>query len=277
MPAPERKTYTQTPKQSPYCANRDMITPLGTITNLEEMKHFVLTSLGSPVICVELSDEQLTNVIIQAVKFCHKYYNGTGSYLDYIKLTLFPGCTHYRICQDLQDVIDLEVSSWLGDINQMFTIPHSMLYHQTMNFTFTGQCYGNNTGYGDILGNWEASLVYLKEFKNNFGEFYQSRYNNLTKELSVWPTPKKHTDVLMKVYKKEKAINLFNDIDFQRLVIAWAGMRWTMNLRKFNMQLAGGGTLNADSMYGSFKEDYDKVVEQISGEFPGVAFVEMSH
>ena len=137
---------------------------------------------------------------------------------------------------------------------------------------FRGSCYGNSAGYGDMLGNWNASLMWLEQAKIDFGEAYQVRYNEAEKELSVWPTPRKPVRGIMEVYKRQRSIKVFNDIMFRKLVVAWAGQVWTNALRKYSLTIAGGGTLNADSLYSSYKEQYDWCIEQIRLESPAGEF-----
>ena len=45
----------------------------------------------------------------------------------------------------------------------------------------------------------------------------------------------------------------------------WYGLT---GLRKYSLTIAGGGTLNGDSLYGSYKERYDAAVERIDKESP---------
>lgn len=72
----------------------------------------------------------------------------------------------------------------------------------------------------------------------------------------------------MEVVKRQKSCHIFNDYWFKELVVCKAGMIWTNALRKYSLTIAGGGTLNADSLYSSFKERYDAAIERIDKESP---------
>lgn len=246
------------------------------IQNVAQLRNYIKLMLGSPVICIEISDQQLDYIIGDALRYVHRYYFRRGHFRDYLIMELQPGKTHYKICQELETVVDFQTSNWLGDINELFTLPHNALYDSVMSMNsssiFRGSCYGNSAGYGDMLGNWNASLMWLEQAKIDFGEAYQVRYNEAEKELSVWPTPRKPVRGIMEVYKRQRSIKVFNDIMFRKLVIAWAGQVWTNALRKYSLTIAGGGTLNADSLYSSYKEQYDWCIEQIRLESPAGEF-----
>ena len=246
------------------------------IQNVAQLRNYIKLMLGSPVICIEISDQQLDYIIGDALRYVHRYYFRRGHFRDYLIMELQPGKTHYKICQELETVVDFQTSNWLGDINELFTLPHNALYDSVMSMNsssiFRGSCYGNSAGYGDMLGNWNASLMWLEQAKIDFGEAYQVRYNEAEKELSVWPTPRKPVRGIMEVYKRQRSIKVFNDIMFRKLVVAWAGQVWTNALRKYSLTIAGGGTLNADSLYSSYKEQYDWCLEQIRLESPAGEF-----
>lgn len=246
------------------------------IQNVAQLRNYIKLMLGSPVICIEISDQQLDYIIGDALRYVHRYYFRRGHFRDYLIMELQPGKTHYKICQELETVVDFQTSNWLGDINELFTLPHNALYDSVMSMNsssiFRGSCYGNSAGYGDMLGNWNASLMWLEQAKIDFGEAYQVRYNEAEKELSVWPTPRKPVRGIMEVYKKQTSRKIFNDIMFRKMVVARAGMVWTNSLRKYSLTIAGGGTLNADSLYASYKEEYDYCLENIRLESPAGEF-----
>lgn len=242
------------------------------IQNVPQLRNYIKLMLGSPVICIEISDEQLNYIIGDCIRYIQRYYFRRGNFRDYLIMELQPGKTHYKICQELETVVDFQTSNWLGDINELFTLPHNALYDSVMSMNsssiFRGSCYGNSAGYGDMLGNWNASLMWLEQAKIDFGESYQIRFNEAEKELSIWPTPRKPVRGIMEVYKKQTSRKIFNDIMFRKLVVARAGMVWTNSLRKYSLTIAGGGTLNADSLYSSYKEEYDYCLENIRLESP---------
>lgn len=49
-------------------------------------------------------------------------------------------------------------------------------------------------------------------------------------------------------------------------------MIWTNAMRKYQLTLAGGGTLNADSLYSSYEKEHDWCIERIDKESPNGEF-----
>lgn len=234
------------------------------------------TTFGSPTICVEISTDQLDAIILDCVKYVQRYYMDVGSYRDYLMMELKKGITHYKICQELEQVVTFELTSWLASgINDLFTVSHNLLYNEMNSLNgwqFAGSCWGNNSSFGDVLGSWNATLTWLKELKNDFGPSFQIRYNNLDHELSVWPTPKHDVIGLMWVYRRQNAAKIFNNPLFRKLCVASAGRVWARALSKYNLTLAGGGQLNAAALLSSYEEEYKWVIERIDKESPNGYF-----
>ena len=136
-----------------YCCAQDMFMADHEIQNIPQLIAYIKGQLGSPVICVEISDSQLIDIIRDMVQYIQRYYYREGNYRDYLVLDLIPGCTHYKICQELESVVDFATANWLGDINELFTLPHNALYDSVMSMNassiFRGSCYGNSAGFGD--------------------------------------------------------------------------------------------------------------------------------
>lgn len=252
---------------------KDVYADIGKLDNISALKAYILRQLGSPRICVELSDEQLTDVIGDSIRYFWKYYS-RGHREDYLMFELIPGMTKYKICQELQEVIDLSLASWLGNGNELFNMVISQKLARNILPSMGISPYGGDytsvcsSDYGDVLGSWNASLTWLEEARMDFGRDYRISYNPEAKELSIWPTPKRPEQCLLRVYKREMFINIIQDPLFREFVVAKAGWLWTLALRKYSLTLSGGGTLNGDSLAADFKESITNIKERIDLETP---------
>ncbi len=88
---------------------------------------------------------------MDAVRYCQKYLDDEGKYKDYLAIELIPGQTKYKLCDDLDAVIDFQTSDWLGSINDMFSFPAQMMYSDFVQGTGV---YGGGmltTSYGDVM------------------------------------------------------------------------------------------------------------------------------
>ena len=259
------------PRTEKFCEHRDWSYDLGYIeTNTPRaLMAYILRQLGAPRICVELTEEQLLDVIGDALRYFWKYYS-QGHREDYLAFQLVPGMTHYKICQELEEVVDLELASWLGNVDNLLTPVNNMMVNQFLPYgggKYVSTCWGT-ADYGDILGNWDATLTWLEEAKMTFGRKYRVKYIRESKELFVRPTPRYPDRALLRVYKRERYENIIQDPLFRKYVVAKAGWLWTLGLRKYTLQLAGGGQLNGDSLAADFKEFIKEVEERIDLETP---------
>lgn len=254
--------------QNPYCRSRDPYYDIGWIDNITALKAYVLRQLGSPRVCVELTDEQLTDLIGDTVRYFWKYYS-QGHREEYLAFELVPGMTHYQVCQELEEVVDLNLPAFLGLTDNLLSPVTNALVNQFPwgGMTFPGQCWGGSD-YGDVLGNWNATLTWLEEAKMDFARKYQVKYVREQKLLIVEPTPRYPDRCLLRVYKREHLLNLMQDPLFRKLLLAKAGWLWALGMRKYTLQLAGGGSLNGDSLGAEFKQDIKDAEEEIRLESP---------
>ena len=257
------------PRTEKFCEHRDPMYDLGYLENIRALMAYILRQLGAPRICVELTEEQLLDVIGDSLRYFWKYYS-QGHREDYLAFQLVPGMTHYKICQELEEVVDLELASWLGNVDNLLTPVNNMMVNQFLPYgggKYVSTCWGT-ADYGDILGNWDATMTWLEEAKMTFGRKYRVKYIRESKELYVRPTPRYPDRALLRVYKREKFENIIQDPLFRKYVVAKAGWLWTLGLRKYTLQLAGGGQLNGDSLAADYKEFIKEVEDRIDLETP---------
>lgn len=242
---------------------------IGWIDNLCALKMYVLRQLGSPRVCVELTDAQLNDLIGDSIRYFWKYYS-QGHREDYLAFQLVPGMTHYKICQDLEEVVDLNLASWLGNVDNLLTPVNNMLVNQFLPYgggKYVSTCWGTSD-YGDILGNWNATLTWLEEAKMDFARMYRVKYVREARELIVTPTPTYPDRALLRVYRREHFLNIIQDPLFREFLVAKSGCLWTLGMRKYTLQLAGGGQLNGDSLAADFRQDLKELKERIDLETP---------
>ena len=257
------------PTPQEFCQHRDPLYDIGKLDNIAALKAYILRQLGSPRVCVELTDDQLMDVIGDAIRYFWKYYI-QGHREDYLAFELIPGVTHYHICQELEEAVDFEMASWLSNTDQLLTPANNLLFSQFLPYggiQYNSNCWGTSS-YGDILGNWNATLTWLEEAKMDFARKYRVQYVREQKALFVRPTPRFPDRGLLRVYKREHVLNIIQDPLFREFVVAKAGIVWTTGLRKYNIQLAGGGNLNMDSLASDFKEAYKECKDRIDLETP---------
>lgn len=242
------------------------------ITNLLGMRDYIKRQLGHPVICVEIANEQLDDIICDATKDMHRYLIGEASYKTYMAFQMTAGVSAYSISADLEAVVDFDTIQGYGGINDLFTVEHNLLYNDLVGGRLLGT--GPDSSTGGILGNWNTQMMYLEEIRNEFSPLYNVQYSPLSKQLLVTPTPKQDIMGLLEVFKREDSALLYNHILFRRLVVARAKKLWGLHLKKYSLTLPGGGSINGSEIYSDGVTEEEKAFEAVQKEAaPAMFFV----
>jgi hypothetical protein len=247
------------------------------ITTLAEMKNYVLRKLGYPVNNIEISDDQLEDAINDTVMDFQRYNYDEGTYLDYFMFQTSAGVSDYPISsvydyktsavlENVQHVWDFSVAFGMDGINTMFSPTHILLYNQ---YVEQGS-YPGGPAYGSpnalVLSDYQTSMMYLEEINNMFGKGYYVNYIPATETLRVTPTPNMALVGVLIFYRKAYAYQLYNNPLVKKLAVAKAGIRWGRNLSKYSGQLPDGLTINASEIIQEYKEEEEKVLEQLFSE-----------
>ena len=229
-----------------------------TITSISACRDYIKTRLGDPVVCVEISDDQLNEIIFDSIQDFTRYNYGEGSYKDYVVLSLSADVSEYNLSgTNIIDTIDYTLStSDGGSINALFTPTHIALSE-------TG-IIQNVTSNGMV--DWNIAMLMLEEIKNTFNKMFMVDFRQGSNIMRVVPTPTEAYTGILTCYKKETALNLYNNRLVQRLCVARAKIQWVEHLSKYSLTLPGGGTMNGDSIISRGKEEEEKVMEDIKGE-----------
>jgi hypothetical protein len=84
--------------------------------------------------------------------------------------------------------------------------------------------------------------------------------------LTINPTPKKDEVYLMRYWRREEAVFLYNNPLFKALVIAKCGVKWGENVGKYSNTMAGGGSINADAIKSDYKDKLLIAVDNLKKE-----------
>ena len=250
---------------------------MAKITNLEQMKHYVLVQLGWPVNNIEISDEQLENAIEDTCNDFSRYNYEEGSFRDYFLFQCTPGVEDYDVSamrdyktsatlDNVQAVWDFSVSFGMDGINMMFSPSHILLYNQYVEQgNYPGGPGGGSPG-GLVLTNYQTSMMYLKQIDEMFGKMYSVCYIPGREVIRVTPTPTTAIVGVLILWRKEYAYNLYNNPLVKKLAIARAGLRWGRNLSKYSGSMPDGLTVNADAIISEYKEMEEKWFDRLFEE-----------
>lgn len=233
--------------------------------SLDEMRGYILMQLGKPLICVEIPDIILNQIVMDTIQWYWKYASGSGSHEDYIAVRLTPNRTKYKI-PNLVAVGESTVTGSDNNINTLFSPMHNLLYRD---WVILGNYPGSNSGgegQGMLLANYDISMMYLKDIDRAFATKYRTRYDVEREVLSLYPEPRVESVLLIKAFVKQAPQFLFKDVTFRNLCVAKARKWWGSALGKFVIQIPGGGSISSDVMYQRGKDEETEIQEQIRYE-----------
>jgi hypothetical protein len=239
------------------------------ITTIAEFKDYILHYLGYPVNQVELevddstgTHSQLDYVIFDSVQDFIRY-NSEGTYLQYTTIVVSAGVSQYCLSgYNISDSYDLQLSYGLDGINIMFSPTHVLLY-DTM-IKKSGMLGGS--GGGLVLVEWEIALEYLEQIKMSFGKMYRAQWHPGREVLEIIPTPTQNMVGMVALYIKEKAEYLYNHPLVKKLAVARAKILVGQHIRKYNVTMPDGITINGDAFVSEGREDEEKILERIYSE-----------
>jgi len=248
---------------------------MAQIITLEQFRDWIKNQLGYPVIIPEIDDTQIDNCIDYAVKYFQQYNIGEGSNLEYMLFNTVSGQSVYDMSgQNILGAFDVELSIGIDGINTLFSPTHEILYSD---FVQKGSIFtGGQPDYspGLVLTTYDSAMMYLKEIKNKFGKGYVVRYNQNKEELTIVPTPSEALTGVLYFYRKEDAINLYNNILVEDLALARAKWIWGQILGKYTVTMPDGTTINGEALRTEGKEDMKTAEEAMSkqSEPPDIFF-----
>jgi len=236
------------------------------ITSLSDFRGYIKRQLGSPVLCVEIDDSQLNDVIYDSIQISVRYLYGEAAYKDYVAISLSAGTSAYNLSavdgDCIEDVIDMEMTSMTGSLNSLFSLKNyaaADIFSQNLHD-------GSNWGQGMNLANFQSTLIYADEVNMALGRTYRTDYQSPSQILRIIPTPDENGVGLLQVYRKEKTLNLYNHILIKNLAVAKSMKLWGLHLKKYQMTMPGGGTINGESIYQDGVREEEKAMEALKFE-----------
>jgi hypothetical protein len=241
---------------------------MAKITNIVQMRDYIKTRLGWPVINVEVADIQFDQIIEDSAQDFNFLNYGEAAQIDYMLFSTSANVAEYSFSgQNIAEIYDISISLPQDGINTMFTPTHMLLYEQFM--TQGGSMPGANNRMGGqsdsgiVLGGYDIAMMYLKEIKQHFGKMYSVRWNPNTESLRIFPTPTEAGTGLLYMYRKEWPENLYNHPLMKKLCVARGKMQWGIHLKKYNVTLPDGMGITGTEMYSDGMAEEEKILDDI--------------
>jgi hypothetical protein len=219
------------------------------ITNLNEFIDYIKLKLGFPVLSVEIDDSQFVQIIEDSVQTYWRYSMGDGAYQTVLSINLSANVSAYQLPVGIDSVIDMDLSTSRGSLNDLFTVQRQMIVQQ---FQYGSMLGGN--GYGTMgprtlggqnnLSEYNINMLAIKQVQDFFQKRYTCQFSSNTNTLRVWPTPEEDCVAMLTVWTRELAQDLYNGYHVKNLAVAQAMIQLGIHLGKYNIQLPGSSTIN---------------------------------
>lgn len=246
------------------------------MTTIDEFIVWTNRRLGSPMMNVELANESIVTALYDAVDYANEYGYGFGSYLEYYCFNTVKGQNEYQLPDDVMAVVQNIGEG--GGVANMGGHSHSEYLWSNSNYLIQDGTIGGLQGSSISGGGSSGLLTYfgnmqsLELINRFFNKSYSFRYQEPRNALLLTPMPTKEHAVVVKVYKREMDVNLLNNHNVKNLALAYAKQVYGSVLSKYSLTLAGGSTINGESIKSEGNEEATKIEENIRLESEGLGF-----
>ena len=237
-----------------------------SIQTEEEMKQWILTMLGDPLITVELTDVQLGVCVDNAVEEFTKWVVQEQDYYAY-DLTTYDSVSGALLPSNIQAIFSLQDDTGMskGGINTLFSIPNTM---------FNAGMIPNFSGGGGWV-DYHNAMSSIKFVNYMMGKGFQFEFNPGTHYMKLFPDPVKETIpgwIVLGTYIIRPDQQQYGESWCKRYALANAKYMLGMVRGKFQgVQLIGGGQVDASVREEGIQE-MKELREELRAENPATGF-----
>lgn len=221
---------------------------MATPRSKQELKEWILRELGSPVVEINLSEQQILDRIDDALEFWQEHH------FDATQRVIFPHQVtqedidnkYIQLDQNWTAVIGVFKPSYTanGSSSDLFNIDYQLRLNDLWDLSNV-----NLSGY--VISRQYLSLV--DDILNTTPRIRYTKHEAKLYLDTAWDRFAVDHYLIIDGYKKvdpETNTSVWGDRIMRRLAAAYCKRQWGQNLGKFqNIQLPGGVTLNGDQMY----------------------------
>lgn len=254
--------------------NSDLMTS-GTDTNCQNLsscpprpssfldtRNYLKRRLGYPVICVEISDDQLDQIIIDVAGLAQRYLYGEGNRRDYCVFGIEKDKITYELPCDIIDTVDFNFMGYLDGINVLFSPTNMLLHNEWVN---QGNYPGSGSSGGSLVS-YDIAMMYFKEVQNQLSTSYQVDYHDPSRTLYISPTPKEDGVGVLEVWRKTEVKDLLDHVIVKELMYGRALKQWGMHLSKYSLNMPGGAQVQGENLWSRGEEIENTWMEKLIGE-----------
>jgi hypothetical protein len=238
---------------------------MASVASREELKDYCLRRLGSPVIEINVDDDQVEDRIDDAFQFYREYHFDAVEKI-YLK--------HQITQEDITNQY-ITVSNLVVGVERI--LPFSNRSDGTNIFSINYQILLN-----DLYSLMSTNLIYYYQVKQELELINQIlvgtkpiRFNRHMNRLYLDMNWTGDVDIgtyiiveCWRILDPDTYTDVYNDMFLKRYCTALIKRQWGLNLKKFvGMQLPGGVTLNADQIYADAMDEIKQIESEMQSRF----------
>lgn len=238
---------------------------MAQVTTREQLKDYCLRRLGSPVIEINVDDDQVEDRIDDAFQFYREYHYDAVE-MVYLK--------HQFTAEDISNQYISVPDSVVG-VNRI--LPFSNKSDGTNIFSIRYQILLN-----DLYSLMSTQIIYYYQVKQELELINQIlvgvkpvRFNRHMNRLYInmdWTADAAVGDYIIvecyRILDPDTYKDVYNDMFLKRYCTALIKRQWGENLKKFNgVQLPGGVTINADQIYQDALTEITQIESEMQSRF----------
>jgi hypothetical protein len=238
---------------------------MAKITSREGLKEYCLKRLGSPVVEINVADEQIEDRLDDAFQFYREY--------------------HY----DAVEMVYLKHQFTAEEITQQYVEMNDLVVGVSRILPFTARSRGVDIFdiryqilINDLYSLMSTDLIYYTMVKTQLELINQLlvgekpiRFNRHMNRLYLdmdWAADIREGEyVIIECYRildPETYTDVYDDMFLKRYATALIKRQWGTNLKKFEgVQLPGGVTLSGQQLYNEAEEEIQKIEDEIQSKF----------
>lgn len=234
----------------------------------QDLKGYILRKLGSPVINIEITDDQMDDNIDDTVEqYIQRAYSGVVE-----RFTLFEikkDQQTYTLPYDTFALLEIMGQGMMGITNNA---PSNLF---SLNQYMASDLY-RGSGKIDIL-TYELTNQMLQTLEVMFTNKITYDFNCISKQLHLFAKPAQDQLVILHMYKKNvpdyedvdgvevESTNLYNEIWIRNMAYRRCQYQWAMNLAKYNgSALPNGLQIDVPTLLNESKESITLLEEQLT-------------
>lgn len=253
-----------------------------TIRTMADAVAYTRLMIGAGVNNVELTDDGIRQCVVDAHQIFVRYLCGEGSYEDYIVFTLKAGVSRYQMPREITDVFEFNPSRRSGGISIFSNSPNASMTmgffggagsmsgaNRLNSFNINGDAsglLGNDRQVGYDLMNFTIASIVGADIDHLTKKPYIVNHHPQRGELVVTPTPTQNEIGLLGVWRRETIENSIDHPLVKKMYLGKAKILWANVAGKYQITLAGGGTINTGDMLSQGEKAVDEAEASMKDE-----------